>query len=44
MEILLALFVVLILFNLAAWRWGAETRDEMNHPEWIRRWQRHMFL
>ena len=44
MEILLGLFIVLILFNLAAWRWGCDTRDKMHHPEWQRRWQRNMFL
>ena len=44
MEILLVLLIVLILFNLAAWRWGSDTRDNMHHPEWRRRWQRSMFL
>jgi len=34
-----ALVVVLglIVFEVAAWRWGADSRDGVDHPEWARR-------
>ncbi|WP_277988685.1 hypothetical protein [Ktedonosporobacter rubrisoli] len=33
----LILLVVMILIDLAAWRWGADSRHGINDPEWERR-------
>ncbi|HEY0755417.1 MAG TPA: hypothetical protein VGD98_15780 [Ktedonobacteraceae bacterium] len=29
--------LILILLDLAAWRWGADSRDSIDSPEWRRR-------
>ena len=34
---LLGILLVLILFDLAAWRWGADSTDGVDSPEWERR-------
>ncbi len=36
MEIII-LLIILILFDLAANRWGADSRDGIDSPEWERR-------
>lgn len=37
-----AIFVLaLILLDLAAWRWGVDSRESLNSPEWERRLQPH---
>ncbi|MGB8348299.1 MAG: hypothetical protein WCD86_25680 [Ktedonobacteraceae bacterium] len=42
MEFILFL-LALILLDLAATRWGADSRDGMNSPEWLRRQEWHGF-
>lgn len=40
MEVILlfvGLVVALILLNIAAWRWGINSRDSINSEEWERR-------
>ncbi len=37
MEAILILFVVMVVFDLVALRWGADSRDGLNSPEWLRR-------
>ena len=39
MEILLLLMLLLAL-GIAALRWGANSTDSLNSPEWKRRWER----
>ncbi len=34
---LLGILLVLILFDLAAWRWGADSTDGFDNPAWERR-------
>ena len=34
---LLGILLGLILFDLAAWRWGADSTDGVDSPEWERR-------
>ena len=36
MELLIALLAFMV-FDLAAWRWGADSRDGLNSDEWPRR-------
>lgn len=36
MEII-AMVLALIIFDVAALRWGADSRDNINSPEWERR-------
>ena len=31
------LLLALVLLNLAAWRWGFDSRDGIDSPEWERR-------
>ncbi len=39
--IVIALFIVL---DIAAMRWGADSRERLNSPEWERReWQEELF-
>ncbi len=40
MIILLTLLIVLIAFEFAAWKWGFNSRDDINSPEWerLRNW------
>ena len=35
--------VVLVAFSLATWRWGFDSRDRFDSPEWERRrsWRSH---
>ncbi len=40
METLMVLLVILgvfVVFDLAAWLWGADSRDSINSAEWERR-------
>ncbi len=37
MDILLLLLVIVLLFDIAALRWGADSRDGLHSPEWQRR-------
>ena len=35
-----AIFIVLVVvfaLNVIAWKWGADSRESMNSPEWERR-------
>jgi hypothetical protein len=32
------LLIALIALNMAAMKWGANTRDGLNSPEWKRKW------
>jgi len=41
---LLELLIIIIALDLAAQRWGADSRDDEQSPEWIHRWQRGFFL
>ena len=34
---LLAILLGLIFFDLAAWRWGVDSTDGVDSPEWERR-------
>jgi hypothetical protein len=45
MDILIILYIiiVLIILDIAALRWGADSRDGVNSPEWRRRQDRPMF-
>jgi hypothetical protein len=43
MEILLFLLLV-VLFDLAALRWGRDSRDTFENPEWQRRATRGLYL
>lgn len=36
---LLILFALLIVVDLAALRWGVDSRDSITSREWERRWQ-----
>ncbi len=33
------LLIALIALNMAAMKWGVNTRDDLNSPEWKRKWQ-----
>ncbi len=37
MMIVLALLIAFIVFDLMAWRWGADSTEDVNSPEWDRR-------
>jgi len=37
MGALLIVFTLLLLFELAAWRWGYDSRDGFNSVEWEQR-------
>ena len=37
MEALVILLIGLVIFEVAAWRWGADSTDGMNSSEWSRR-------
>ncbi len=37
METVVILLIVLLVLNGAAWRWGFDSRDDWNNPEWERR-------
>jgi hypothetical protein len=37
MEILLVVFFALIILDLAARRWGVNSTEDFNSPEWSRR-------
>ncbi len=37
MEMLIFLLIVLVLFAFASMRWGFDSRDDINSPEWERR-------
>jgi hypothetical protein len=37
METILFLLVALIVLNLAAWKWGVDSSDGIDSPEWERR-------
>jgi hypothetical protein len=37
MELILIILIGLLLFDLAAWRWGIDSTDDINSPEWERR-------
>lgn len=37
MESLVVVLTVLLLLDLAAWRWGADTTDGFDSPEWVNR-------
>ena len=37
METIIILLMGLLLLNGAAWRWGFDSRDGWNSPEWERR-------
>jgi hypothetical protein len=37
MEILLVILLALIVLDLAARRWGANSTEDFNSPEWSRR-------
>ncbi len=41
MVALLIFLVMVLLLNVAAWRWGADSRDSYNSVEWEQRrvWQ-----
>jgi hypothetical protein len=41
---MLILLVVSVLFSLAAWKWGVDSAESINSPEWKRRETRAMFL
>ncbi len=32
------LLIALIALNMAAMKWGVNTRDDLNSPEWKRKW------
>jgi hypothetical protein len=34
---LLMITLLFLLFDLAAWLWGVDSRDDLNSPEWERR-------
>jgi nitrogen fixation-related uncharacterized protein len=42
--LLLALFIIIVALDLAALRWGVDSRDDLSSPEWLRRWQRGNFI
>jgi hypothetical protein len=37
MEIILFLLAALIVLDLAAWKWGVDSGDGIDSPEWERR-------
>jgi hypothetical protein len=37
MESILVFIIGAILLDLAAWRWAADSRDDINSPEWQHR-------
>jgi hypothetical protein len=37
MEIVIILLMGLLVLNAVAWRWGFDSRDGWNSPEWERR-------
>ncbi len=37
MEGLIIFFIALAIFERAAWRWGVDSRDGIDSPEWHRR-------
>ncbi len=37
MELLFIILIGLVLFDLAAWRWGVDSTDDINSAEWERR-------
>lgn len=37
METIIISLILLIALNLAAWRWGFDSRDGIDNPEWERR-------
>jgi hypothetical protein len=37
MEMLIFLLIALVLFAFASMRWGFDSRDGINSPEWERR-------
>lgn len=42
--LLLEVLIIVIALDLAALRWGADSRDDEQSPEWIYRLQRGFFL
>jgi hypothetical protein len=42
--LLLELFIIVIVLDLAALRWGVDSRDDQYSPEWLYRWQHGFFL
>jgi hypothetical protein len=43
MEGLIIFFIALAIFERAAWRWGVDSRDGIDSPEWQRRQLWHGF-
>ncbi|HEX7733569.1 MAG TPA: hypothetical protein VF458_01855 [Ktedonobacteraceae bacterium] len=41
---LYTLLLVIIVLDIAAWRWGIDSRDTLNSPEWGKRAQRRHVL
>jgi hypothetical protein len=37
MEIVLVILLAFIVLDLAAWRWGVDSTENFNSPEWNRR-------
>jgi hypothetical protein len=37
MEIVLVLLLAFIVLDLAVWRWGVDSTEDFNSPEWNRR-------
>jgi hypothetical protein len=37
MEIVLVILLMFIVLDLAAWRWGVDSTENFNSPEWNRR-------
>jgi hypothetical protein len=37
METLVILLIGLVIFEVAAWRWGVDSTDGVDSPEWERR-------
>ncbi len=37
MEIVLVVLLTFIVLDLAAWRWGVDSTENFNSPEWNRR-------
>jgi hypothetical protein len=41
--IILYIVIALVILDIAALRWGADSRDRIDSPEWRRRQDRPMF-
>jgi hypothetical protein len=37
MEFMIIMFLMLVAIDIAALRWGFDSRDEVDSPEWVRR-------